>query len=119
MELWGLLAGLEICFVVLFSIFVTTMNGAYRKTFFSTVTGKQFKCRNFQEAKSDRERFDIFLIHHSYYASITVEVREWVRDNWDRWNEEQEEWFTERLKASVPEDMIPAREPEDLEGKIS
>jgi hypothetical protein len=100
--------GLQLGFVVFFSVFVATMNKAYRSSFFSTVTATQFKCQNFKDAKSDLARFDIFLNHETYFDSIKVEVKEWVHENWETWNDEQPDWFTDRVRASVPEHLIPS-----------
>jgi hypothetical protein len=106
-QLWGLMVGLEAGFVLFFAIFIAMINKKCVRTFFSPMTGKQFNHQRFREASSDRAKFFIFTNHPSYYGSIKGEVKEWVRENWDIWNEERPEWFTERLKARVPNDMIP------------
>ena len=86
------------------------MNKKYVGTFFSTLTGRQFRTISFREAKTDQMKASIFKLHPSYYASIRSETAFWVRENWDIWNEEKPEWFTERVKSSIPKDMIPANE---------
>jgi hypothetical protein len=86
------------------------MNKKYVVTFFSPLTAKQFRVNAFRDAKTDQMKMNILKLHPSYYASIRGEVKEWVRENWDIWNEEMPDWFTERVKASVPKDMIPASE---------
>ncbi len=104
---WRLLLGIEVGFVVFFATFVAVMNKDYRNTFFSTSTGKQFTCQNFLDAKSDRAKIEIFLDHEALYEDIKGVVKEWVHENWERWNEEKPDWFTERTKANVPRGMIP------------
>jgi hypothetical protein len=109
-DLWSLAGGLEAAFVVFFAIFVSMINNKYVVTFFSTITSKQLAQRNFRGATSDRAKFNVFAKHPTYYENIRGEVAVWVRENWDVWNEEQPEWFTERAKARVPKDMIPKSE---------
>jgi hypothetical protein len=86
------------------------INRKYVGTFFSTMTAKQFRIKTFREAKTDQMKMNLFKLHPSYYASIRAEVAEWVRENCDIWNEEGPDWFTERVKASIPKDLIPWRE---------
>ena len=54
----------------------------------------------------------VFGVHPSLYAGIRDEVTAWVSTNYITWNEEHPEWFTERVKASIPKDMIPESEVE-------
>ena len=84
----------------------------YRATFFSTETAKQYKQRLFNSATTDEAKVDIFNNHPSYYSGIRGEVKAWVTENYSVWNEERQEWFTERVKASIPKDMIPEIEVE-------
>ena len=118
-SLWSLLGGLEVLFVLLFTIFVLSVNKKYIATFFSTQTAKEFNIQSYREATADSTRIDIFSCHHSYYASIREDVQFWVRESYGRWNEEQPAWFTDRVKGSIPEDMLPEEEmeknlPEDM-----
>jgi hypothetical protein len=110
LSLWGLMGGLEATFVIFFATFIVMINKKYVGTFFSTQTAKQYKQRHYQSALTDRAKCEIFLSHPSYYASFRSEIAFWVRENWDIWNEERPEWFTERVKSSIPNDMIPVNE---------
>ncbi len=116
--LWGLLGGLQISFVVFFAVFVATIERKYTPTFFSTMTAKQFRIQAFREAASDSTKANILKLHPSYYKSIRSEIEQWVKENWDGWIEEEPEWFNDRVKASVPKDMIPTSEVEG-EGRKS
>ena len=107
-KLWLILGGLEVLFVVFFTIFILSINREYINTFFTRVTAKQFAIQRFREAKSDSAKIEIFKKHKSFHSSIRDEVEEWARDNWLDWEEEKPEWFTKRVRASVPKDMIPA-----------
>ncbi len=110
---------LEVAFVALFATFIASINRKYVNTFFSTTTAKQFRIQGFREAQTDRAKATIFKCHQAYYAEIRGEIEQWVQANWASWNEEKSEWFNDRVKASVPKDMIPvvhedAREPKGL-----
>ena len=76
------------------------------------MTAKQYNIQLYHDATSDRMKIDILGLHPSYHESIRKKIAQWVRENWETWNEEQPEWFTDRVKASVPQDMIPSSEEE-------
>ncbi len=116
--LWEFLSILQVSFSLFFITFVLNIDKKYVSTFFSTTTAKQFRIHAFREATTDFMKFHILKLHESYYVSIRDEVQQWVRENWERWNEEQEGWFTDRVKASVPQDMIPRNEGDAIENKI-
>ena len=46
-------------------------------------------------------------INKSYYTKIRDEVKAWVSANYESWIEEKPDWFTDRVEASIPKDMIP------------
>ena len=111
-DLWALLGATEAGFVTFFVIFVTTMTAKYRVTFFSTVTGAQFNQRRFRTATTEKAKSAIFFSHPSYHDGIRDEVKAWVSENYSTWIEEKPDWFTERVNASIPKDMIPENEVE-------
>ncbi len=59
---------------------------------------------------TDQAKIDIFGSHSSYYLDIWDECELWVREKWEIWDEEKPEWFTDRIKACVPKEMIPSVE---------
>ena len=46
-----------------------------------------------------------------HWKSIEKEARAFVFENYHEWEEKQPKWWTEVMKASIDDDMIP---PEDL-----
>ena len=109
-HLWALLGATEAGFLVFFAIFVGALAKKYRVTFFSTITAKNFRVKTFCEATTDIQKFDLLKCHPSYYESIRGDVEHWVRDNYETWNEEKPDWFTERVRQRIPKDMIPESE---------
>ena len=93
------------------------MSAKYRVTFFSTITAKNFRIKAFRESLTDQNKMNILKLHPSYYRSIRGEVEQWVRDNYETWNEEKPTWFTERVKQRIPKDMLPESEIEVQEKK--
>ena len=100
---------MEASFVLFFAIFLLNINRRYISTFFTTMTGSQFACHNFHIATTDEARFIIFKRHPSYYASIKGELRVWLASNWSSWTAvaSPPPWFTPRILASIPEDLLP------------
>ena len=106
-DLWVLVGALEAAFVLFFGSFIATMRAKYRSTFFSTMTAKRFVHERFRKAGSDSARSDVLNAHPSYYEDIRDEVEVWVRENYSAWVDDSPDWFTERLRANIPIDMIP------------
>ena len=106
-ELWAFLGGVEGLFILSFTFYLLKIKRKYVKTFFSTMTGKQFCVYTFRNAISDSAKVRIFTRHPSYYASTRDEVKTWVGENWERWSEEKPAWFTARVISTIPDDMIP------------
>ena len=111
-DLWYLVGSLEAAFIIFFSVFIVSVNRKYVKTFFSTMTAKQYRAKAFREAKNDQSKIAILHYHPSYYASFRNEVVEWVSENFETWNEEKPDWFM-RVKKNIPLDMIPTTTEED------
>ena len=100
--------GLFVISVTSFLIFYRRINKAYRWTFFDTRSGKQFLCDKFESSTTDQARFDIFGSHPSYYRSIEPKLKEYLNDNWSKWEEESPVWFTAAASAKVPSYMLPS-----------
>ena len=56
---------------------------------------------------SDKERFYVFSKHKSYYKSIDKEIKVWLTENWEKWEEEKQDWFTARTVKRVPSYLLP------------
>ena len=104
------MALLQFFCVVFFAAFLANINKGYKSTFFSTLTGKQFVCQRFREAASDKAKIDVFANNESYYEDIRAEVKEWVAENWTKWNYEKPEWFSSRVIIGITKEMIPKEE---------
>ena len=58
---------------------------------------------------SDKERFYVFSKHKSLYKSINKELKNWLTENWDKWEEEKEDWFTAKMIGRIPEELLPEK----------
>ena len=90
-----------------FGAFLLSINRNYLGTFFDTRTGKEFLCDVWRNGTTDKERFYVFGKHKSYYSSINKELKEWLTENWDRWEEEKPDWFTAKMIGKIPSDVLP------------
>ena len=91
-----------------FTVFFFNIERKYWHTFWSMKRGKEYTMTYFLEGESDAVKFQIFKNSRHHWNSIEVKVRKWVRENWAKWEEEKPEWFTDAMKAMVPEEFIPA-----------
>ena len=86
----------------------------YRHTFCSFETGGQLLRRLFLDG-DDLSKAQVFKKHTSLWAPIRDKVAVWVKEGWASWEEEKPDWFTDKWKASVPEDMKPLKKTGDVD----
>jgi hypothetical protein len=103
----GSLSGAWLFFFVLF---LFLMNKEYRWTFFSFETGNEWAVSFFLKGDTDAKRVKPLRLNKNKWKKIRPQMKEFVLDNWERWEGEQPEWFTQVWKASIDDDMLPAAE---------
>ena len=62
----------------------------------------------FLEGENDSMKIKVFGSSRHHWVSIEGEIKKWVELNWAKWEEEQPEWLTDVIQATVPVDFIPA-----------
>ena len=72
------------------------------------MTGKQLTLNQWGDEDESIKAGAAFGCHESHTASVRDDVKEWVQANWYRWEEEKPEWWTDAMKGSIPNDMLPA-----------
>ena len=107
LPLWELVVGLFAMSMLSFFIFSRLINKGYLWTFYDMRTGKQMAVDTFKEVESANSKFEIFGHHRSFYDTIEKELKTWLKENWERWQEEKPDWFTAAAIESVPVDMLP------------
>ena len=97
------LVGSFVLWLVLNIAFFCTIDMSYLNSFIGTLTAPQYTCQLFQESETDPARFDaVFDNRISYIESI--HVKEWVKNNIDRWQEEAPSWFK---IEKIPDEFLP------------
>ena len=76
------------------------------ETFYSSRTGKQYCKELFKSGNHETMFCEIFDSHKSYWKGFEVELKEFLKENWDMWHMNRPEWFTDATKAMVPLYMI-------------
>jgi hypothetical protein len=92
---------------ICFTNFFFNIEKKYWHTFFSTQTGKDKNMSHFKDGINDATKSLIFKYSRHHWDSIKDEVGKWVELNWNKWEEERPEWFTDQRKALVPVEFIP------------
>jgi hypothetical protein len=88
-------------------VFFFNIERKYLHTFWSTQRSKDMSMAYFLEGESDDIKILVFGSSRYHWVSIDGEIKKWVELNWAKWEEEQPEWFTDVIKATVPVDFIP------------
>jgi hypothetical protein len=108
--LWSTLFALLAMFVISVTAFFTLIDRNYLHTFTTTMTAPQYCVSFFREATTDEQRIDVFTQHPTYYSSIENEVVAFVGDNWNTWQAERPDWFTEAVISTIDDRFIAAAE---------
>ena len=88
----------------------------YWHLFFSTITGKQFTIKNFQESDDpETKMLTAFDNHISFIMPIKEEVKVYVREHWVEF--QGAEWFTRGLVSHIGDEFIPNDKLEELGGE--
>jgi len=97
--------------------FFASINKDYIHTFFDVASGPQHVAREFLNATNDHGRSNVFLNHRSKFAAIEADIKEWMKENYEVFEAEKPEWWTELLISTIPDDFIPKEELKLLEEK--
>jgi hypothetical protein len=85
-----------------------TMKPEYRRTFWSTRTGYAFSQSYFLDNEgNDAKRIEIFAHNERHWRAIRDRVRQWVLAMYAAWQALQPVWFTDAVKAQIPDAFIP------------
>ena len=109
LPLLPLVIGLFVLSMLSFGLFLSRIKKEYVVTFYDNRTGSQFLCDNWRNGTSDKERYYVFSKHPSLYKSINKELKDWLSENWERWEEEKEDWFTAKLIGKIPSELLPEK----------
>ena len=88
-------------------LFFLTIEMSFMNTFFGTITAPQYTVQLFRIGEDDFSRFDAaFDNRRSYINGCEDEVRVWLRENIDRFQLEQPEWWKIEM---VGDEFLPAQ----------
>jgi hypothetical protein len=106
---WGAIGSLNAAFVFGWIAFLLVMEREFIITFFSTDTYSTFLKKWFAGISDgdDEQKSGIFDSQRSHRRKMERDIRAWTLANWERWEREKPQWFTDRWIDSVPNDCIP------------
>ena len=107
-EVWSFVWLMSVGWLIVFGAFLLTMKKKYRRTIWSTQTGAQLARSFFLERTSEEIMHWTLHSNKKHWENIRDEIKQWVVENWWKWQEEKPDWFTDNWIAKVPDDMIPA-----------
>jgi hypothetical protein len=84
------------------------MKPEYRRTFWSTQTGYAYSQSIFLDNEgNDTKRIEIFAMNERHWRAIRDRVRQWVLAMYAAWQALKPVWFTDVVKAQIPDAFIP------------
>ena len=104
--IYTFLGELHLFLALCLALFFRLIKPQYKRTFYSTVTGRQLSISYFVKGVDDASKVVIFGDNVDLWRDIAPDVKAWTLSNWSRWESESPEWFTTAFKESVPDDMI-------------
>jgi hypothetical protein len=108
--LWAVAISMISLWNVLFVFFLFNICvPEFRSTFWSTKTGVQVSLEHLDESKEDSYRIHIFDKNREHWREFEGDVMKWTLANWERWTDEQPEWFKAEVIELVPDEFIPPR----------
>ena len=81
------------------------------------MTGTRNTMGYFLDFDDDATKVLIFDDNLDLWRGIYGQVKEWTISKWAEWEEEKPDWFSEAFKEKVPDDMIPQKALEKMNGK--
>jgi len=86
-------------------IFFCTIDLSYLSTFFGTMTAPQYACELFKLSENDSQRFNaVFSNYINYTSTIHEEVKWWVAQNIESWENQGDDWFKVEM---IPDELLP------------
>lgn len=96
-------------FVASSLVFLAVINREFLLAFTSKDTAATYNRKWFSGIRDgDHEsKSQVFGVHPVYRKSFEKEICEWTMNGWERFEQEQPAWFTERWIDSMPNNTIP------------
>ena len=105
--LWVLAGALAFVWLCSNIAFALLCKPEYLRTFWSVETAAQYTKRTRWDGAAVAKRARVLTrLHSSYLRLFRDEAKQWLADNWDQWEEQKPEWFTERWKRSLPNSIL-------------
>jgi hypothetical protein len=108
-NMWLMATALVVFWCAVMTFFLARIaNPTHRHTFWSSVSGRQCVHEYYTKGAADEDKLKIFGCNRLLWESdIRSEVMEFTLQNWTGWERDKPAWFTQKLKATVPDDYIP------------
>jgi hypothetical protein len=105
---WTIVGSLSASWLCGFAAFLLLMKPLYLGSFFALQSGHAWVKEKFIKGNTDELKAWTLGCNKEQWMSIRDDAKAWTLENWERWEEEQPEWFSDNFKALLDDDMIPA-----------
>ena len=105
--LWSIIALTSVSYFSLFVIYLSRINPGYGRTFVSFMTAAAAERERWMTVDDPEAKLFVFSLSTIMWQDFREEVKEYVFENFDEWENDKPRWWTQRMRARIPEDMIP------------
>jgi hypothetical protein len=116
---WKFVGYLSSAWAMTSALILAMMKEEYRKTFFTTKTGKQLTMDRFNNSGDEAVQIVVFNTNKLHWEPIRPLLAAWVGKNWWSWKREKPDFFTDSLVAKIPLDMIPEEDSKQAQRRRS
>lgn len=101
----GAILGASFGWLASFVLYFLLMKKEYRRTFWSTRTGKANTMAHFNR-DTDKGKSVVVECNEMQWLEIHEKVQAWVAENWEKWLDTEPAWFTEAWRDKVPQEWL-------------
>jgi hypothetical protein len=103
---WLIAGSLGGAWLSFFLLFLALIKNKYRRTFFSWETGFEWAQNFFLRGETDEVKSALVGCNRKQWKAIEEDVKVWVLESWEGWEEEKPGFFTENFRASLDDDWL-------------
>jgi len=88
-------------------LMLSMIKGKYLQSFYDPTSGVRKARSWFLEAEREGDKARIFSIQSMHWVDLRDDVKEWVANNWQQWQQNRPDWLNGKILSSIDGDLVP------------